>query len=191
MYRALLVRQRSGTEVCELRHADAYRSVAHLLGENGLPAASRSRQYAGALRRLKSVIDLGADASVKTMIHLRLMDHLKKHRRAGRTDLTIGYAGGSRDANCERVFGYTLTDLMKHLESGFSEGMTWARVSTGDVQLDHILPSRAFDLSTEAGVYRAYGLDNLQPLWRGDNARKGRTTDLDFLKLFGEGTICG
>lgn len=191
VYRAILMRQRNGTDVCDLRHESAYRAVMHMVEGNGLPFLATAREYSSTLRRLKSEIDLGDGAEIKRMLHSRLLDHLKKHRRAGRTDIRFGYSGGSRNQNCLKFFGYTLTDLMHHLTQQFSDGMTWARLINGEVQMDHILPARLFNLTNLSGIRKAYALDNLQPLWRGDNAKKGRTSDLELIKLFGDGTIHG
>lgn len=69
----------------------------------------------------------------------------------------------------EKLVGYTLEDLMAHLESMFDDGMTWN--NHGEWHIDHIKPVNEF---TEKQVAECWSLDNLQPLWADDNMRKGR-----------------
>lgn len=194
-YNNLQSRIASGRTVCELRHADVYRSVAHLLDEYGVVRRGHNATYSTAIRVGKSRTD-ETDRPVETMrvLYSRLADHRKKNSARRKVVLfQESQKGFSRDldARCARTFGFTLTELIAHVEKLFEPGMSWARVIAGDIQLDHTIPVRVFDLSTQQGVFAAYALSNTVPLWRGDNARKGRTTDRDWLKLFGEGAIRG
>jgi len=144
------------------------------------------------LRRLKNEIDRAEDGVLKKTIYGRLNDHLKKNR-ARRRGNVVGLVRSCvrLDERCLICFGFTLDAFIAHLEVRFVEGMTWARFIAGDVQIDHILPVRIYDLSTREGVHTAYALDNTQPLWRGDNARKGTLVDREWIALFGEGSIRG
>lgn len=66
---------------------------------------------------------------------------------------------------------YNLDELMEHLESQFTEGMTWDNY--GDWHVDHIKPMSSFDF-TEYGEFElCWSLRNLQPLWAGENLSKG------------------
>lgn len=67
--------------------------------------------------------------------------------------------------------GYTKDDLVRHLESRFAPGMTWANY--GQWHIDHIRPCASFDFTDEAQVVACWALSNLQPLWASDNVRKG------------------
>lgn len=66
--------------------------------------------------------------------------------------------------------GYTPSDLVKHLESLWQEGMSWSNY--GEWHIDHIKPIAAFvrEGVTDPAVVNA--LDNLQPLWAEDNFKK-------------------
>lgn len=77
-----------------------------------------------------------------------------------------------KSSELEPALGYTIEDLMTHVESQFEDGMTWE--NWGRWHIDHIRPRCSF-------VYRALGdeefkacwsLSNLQPLWAGENMRK-------------------
>ena len=59
------------------------------------------------------------------------------------------------------ILGYTPDELKTHLESLFTEGMTWGNY--GDWHIDHIKPVSRFDKTTPVHIVNS--LDNLQPLW--------------------------
>lgn len=70
------------------------------------------------------------------------------------------------------AIGYTVEQLVAHVERQFLPGMTWENY--GDWHLDHILPNASFDyLSMDDPEFRAcWTLSNLRPLWKADNLRK-------------------
>lgn len=73
----------------------------------------------------------------------------------------------------EAVVGYTLEDLMCHLERQFQPGMTWE--TYGKWHIDHRKPLASFAyVSTDDPEFReCWALSNLQPLWAEDNINKG------------------
>jgi predicted RNA-binding Zn-ribbon protein involved in translation (DUF1610 family) len=83
--------------------------------------------------------------------------------------------GGKRGRKWESLVGYTLADLMHHLERQFLKGMTWD--NRGDWHIDHIVPLASFSFSSaEDPEFRAaWALTNLRPLWAVDNLRKNAT----------------
>lgn len=72
-----------------------------------------------------------------------------------------------------KLLGYTLEELMKHLESKFTEGMSWDNYGLWHV--DHIIPMSKFTFtSTDDHEFKlCWCLDNMQPLWQFDNLSKG------------------
>lgn len=69
--------------------------------------------------------------------------------------------------------GYSVDELMAHLERQFVKGMGWHNM--GEWHIDHIVPVSKFNV-TEVGdpeFIRAWSLTNLRPLWAKDNLRKG------------------
>jgi len=72
----------------------------------------------------------------------------------------------------ETLVGYTLEELMAHLESKFLPGMSWKNRSKWHI--DHIIPRNAFDItSAECDEFKkCWELNNLQPLWAKDNIIK-------------------
>lgn len=68
------------------------------------------------------------------------------------------------------ILGYTYLELKSNIESKFKENMSWENY--GEWEIDHIIPISHFDLKTvEPKV--VHSLDNLQPLWREENIKKG------------------
>ena len=71
------------------------------------------------------------------------------------------------------LLGYTLEELMSHLEALFTEGMTWDNY--GEWHVDHKIPMTSFNFETtdDREFKLCWCLDNLQPLWESDNLSKG------------------
>ena len=71
------------------------------------------------------------------------------------------------------LLGYTLEELMSHLEALFTEGMTWDNY--GEWHVDHKIPMSSFQFETtdDREFKLCWCLDNLQPLWESDNLSKG------------------
>lgn len=78
----------------------------------------------------------------------------------------------------EIIAGYSLNDLMNHLESQFKEGMSWDNY--GSWHIDHIIPISSWNLkSVQQKEFKdCWGLNNLQPLWALDNIRKGNKVEI-------------
>lgn len=87
---------------------------------------------------------------------------------------------GKGGRSWEALVGYTLDDLMAHLESLFVDGMSWENRS--EWHIDHIIPKSIFNYTSPEHIdfKRCWSLGNLQPLWAGDNVRKGAKYDLPF-----------
>ena len=79
----------------------------------------------------------------------------------------------SKYKNTFDLLPYTLEELIIHLESKFKDGMTWTNY--GEWHVDHIKPMSSFNIinSTDSEFLVCWSLDNLQPLWGGDNLSKG------------------
>lgn len=90
--------------------------------------------------------------------------------------IRAGIASGSkRKRRWESLVGYTLADLMKHLERQFLPGMSWENRS--EWHIDHILPLASFSFQTpdDPEFKAAWALTNLRPLWALDNIKKNAT----------------
>lgn len=73
------------------------------------------------------------------------------------------------------ILGYTLDDLMKHLERRFKPGMTWDNYGRFGWHIDHKKPVSSFNFTSENDTQfkECWSLNNLQPLWWKENISKG------------------
>ena len=79
--------------------------------------------------------------------------------------------GVRKTTSTMKLCGCSLEKLKQHLESQFTEGMTWD--NKGDWHVDHIKPCASFDLTDPEEQKKCFHYTNLQPLWALDNMRKG------------------
>lgn len=98
---------------------------------------------------------------VKYYIRNRLRKYLKGIRKSKKFNQYIG---------C------TPEQLKEHLESLFSDGMTWENYGFNGWHIDHIVPLDT--AQCEDDLYRLNHYTNLQPLWKIDNLRKGNKSHL-------------
>lgn len=72
----------------------------------------------------------------------------------------------------EKLVGFTLSDLMIHLQKLFQPEMSWKNY--GKWHIDHVIPRSRFHFQTaeDPEFKRCWALSNLQPLWAADNIRK-------------------
>jgi hypothetical protein len=75
------------------------------------------------------------------------------------------------------LLGYTKHQLREHLESQFTDGMSWDRFN--EIHIDHIRPIASFNYTTTEceDFKKCWALENLQPLWAADNISKGNKWD--------------
>lgn len=79
---------------------------------------------------------------------------------------------GGGSVSWQRLVGYTLDDLRRHLERQFLPGMSWANI--GEWHIDHIVPLKIFTFSTptDPEFKAAWAITNLRPLWAIKNMQK-------------------
>ncbi len=119
----------------------------HQRNKERTAAYVRQRCRANPVLRLSKAISLGMWASLRA-------------RKAGR--------------HWEGLVGYTLAELMHHLEAQFQPGMTWENYGREGWTIDHVKPQAAFHYQSpdDPGFRECWALSNLQPLWAADNFRK-------------------
>ena len=73
-----------------------------------------------------------------------------------------------------KSLGYSIEQLKDHLESLFSDGMTWENYGVSGWQIDHIKPSCSFlfESISDDQFKECWSLSNLRPLWATENFRK-------------------
>lgn len=79
---------------------------------------------------------------------------------------------GKAGRRWEHLVGYTLGDLIAHLERQFLNGMSWENY--GEWHIDHIRPVSSFSYSSsdDPEFLDCWALTNLRPLWAEKNMQK-------------------
>jgi hypothetical protein len=104
----------------------------------------------------------------------RQQDDLRyKLTKALRSRLYKTVEGNSKSASTLELVGCTLEYLKNHLESQFTDGMSWDNYGKYGWHIDHIIPCASFDLTDPAQQRECFHFSNLQPLWAKDNWSKG------------------
>lgn len=85
----------------------------------------------------------------------------------------IKIQSGEKAYRSMELLGCTIEQIRDHLESQFTEGMTWDNMGRGGWHIDHIIPCAFFDLTKPSHQKVCFNYQNLQPLWASDNCSKG------------------
>jgi hypothetical protein len=98
-------------------------------------------------------------------------DHIFSLKRRIRRLITISISnkGYSKKSKTCEILGCDYKTLIFHLESTFTEGMSWD--VRDKLHIDHIVPMAS--AKTEEDVIRLNHYTNLQMLWAADNIKKG------------------
>jgi hypothetical protein len=63
------------------------------------------------------------------------------------------------------IAGCSVEELRKHIESQFTDGMTWGNYSRVGWNLNYIKPCVEHDLTIESERLACFHFSNIQPLW--------------------------
>ncbi|MDA7756672.1 hypothetical protein N8920_02125 [Opitutales bacterium] len=96
-----------------------------------------------------------------------------------RTSLSVRKA--SKAERTKELLGSSIEQFKVHLESQFTEGMSWNNMGRGGWHIDHIIPCAFFDLTKPSHQKVCFNWQNLQPLWEKDNITKGDKFPLSVL----------
>ena len=97
-------------------------------------------------------------------LNFKLLNNLR-----GRVNKAI--KRGSKSAKTMELLACSIEEFKSHLESKFTEGMTWD--NHGEWHIDHIIPCASFDLTDPEQQKKCFHYTNLQPLWASENMSKG------------------
>ena len=124
------------------------------------PEKNRTSKLRGIAQRRKHERDrYSADINFK----------LTKCLRA-RLSAIVSRGMGAKTGSTFDLLACSLDELRTHLESQFTDKMTWENY--GEWHIDHIRPCASFDLTDPEQQRQCFHFSNLQPLWAEDNLRK-------------------
>lgn len=83
----------------------------------------------------------------------------------------------TKNSSNEVLLGADYSTVFDHIESLFTEGMSWDKVGKR-IHIDHIIPLSSAECESE--LKKLFHYKNLQPLWAIDNLRKNNKIDEKF-----------
>jgi hypothetical protein len=164
----------------------AYNQAYYEQNKDDLNAANRRRYAENAEKRREyraryyrenpEVIQRWRDANPDKV---RQYDAKRRSTPKGRVDDAMSanirecLKGAKAGWRWEALVGYTVADLMAHLEKHFLDGMSWENYGP-EWHIDHVIPKSVFNYQTPEHIdfRRCWGLENLRPLWATANMVK-------------------
>lgn len=91
-----------------------------------------------------------------------------------RVTLRRSLKSGKNNRSWRSLVDFDIEQLRSHLERQFTNGMSWERFCSGDIEIDHIVPVSSFQIEDhECEEFKAcWSLANLRPLWKAENNKK-------------------
>jgi hypothetical protein len=94
--------------------------------------------------------------------------YLMARRVRARMHMALRKKGFRKGSTTEKTLGCSFKQFTKHIESQFTDGMSWDNRS--DWHLDHVLPLSC--ATTIEGLEKLSHYTNIRPLWAAENRRK-------------------
>lgn len=104
---------------------------------------------------------------IPTRIRLALQARVSRLLKFAKTDKTCGTT---------QLLGCSIPKLKAHLESLFTDDMSWDNYGRDGWHIDHIQPCKDFNLTIFTNQLLCFHYTNLRPLWAKDNLAR-RFTD--------------
>ena len=119
-------------------------------------------------------MDVIKKRAVENRRNKRMIDPSSRLRDSVSAGIRYSLKNDKGGMSWESLVGYTYKDLREHLESQFTDGMTWNNYGVGGWTIDHIIPISIFNISgpKSKGFKKCWALENLRPMWYSDNFSK-------------------
>jgi hypothetical protein len=118
----------------------------------------------------------------------RMEDPLKRLRQSMSSQLSnsLKRQNTTKKNKTMQYVGCTKEFLKEHLESQFTDGMTWE--NRKEWHIDHYVPCAFFDFSSDEEIFISWNYRNLRPMWASENISKRDSLPPDTLDRINE--IC-
>ena len=160
-----------------------YKQVAHENYEKNKDAKrwARHEYYVANKEKIRARQEWRKANDYEYVQKVRMKRHCERYRTDVQYKLGILLRGRLRNALNGKLagghhvydLGCSIDELKEHLESLFTEGMSWNNHKHDGWHIDHIKPLVSFDLTDREQLLVACNYKNLQPLWARDNMSKG------------------
>ena len=84
---------------------------------------------------------------------------------AGRLRTRLSAAIRRRSGSTFEIAGCSVAELLQHIESQFTRGMTWDNYGRDGWSINYIKPCVDHDLTEESQRMACFHFSNIQPLW--------------------------
>jgi len=94
----------------------------------------------------------------------------------------VSLKGQKKGRSWEKLAGYSCDELMVRLKKTMPKGYTWDDFMNGGLEIDHIIPQAAFNISSDKDLdfKRCWDIKNLQLLPKRKNRQKGSKIQTPF-----------
>ena len=160
-------RFRTYCHACRRKKAKEYRE-ANLEKCRRLKRESWARIKAGIKR---PPVQSWEEQKVKDREYKRNRYHTNENYRITcrlRARLYTALKGNSKSKKTMELVGLSANEFKEYIEAQFVEGMNW-----DNIDIDHILPCKSFDMTDEKQQRKCFHYTNLQPMFRPENKSKG------------------
>lgn len=107
-----------------------------------------------------------------TNTYLEDVSHKLASRLRSRIRNAVINGKGIKSASTLELLGCSINEVRVHIESLWTDGMSWENYGTHGWHIDHIKPCAKFNLEDPEEQKKCFHYTNLQPLWAIDNYRK-------------------
>lgn len=144
------------------------------------PEYYRTMAREGGKEWRRNNLEKAREAQRKSTEKRRKHPGINLHMRIANS-LRVAMNGRKHGRMWETFVGYTLADLMLHLERLFQPGMSWENLK--DWEIDHKIPVSTFNFlsANDEDFKRCWDINNIQPLWKKQNLEKGIRLDWKLL----------
>jgi hypothetical protein len=166
------LRERSEKRARRARNAERYRVVhAAWKAANRGRLNEYKRDYDNQRKRIDHVFKL------VSYVRSRVATALRASRLKGRRVTARGAL---------RYLGCPFDDFARHIESQFTDGMSWENFGKSGWHVDHIYPLARADFADPVELLAALNWRNCRPLWEAENMIKSDTITAEAAALFAE-----